>query len=129
MSLCVNLHSAYVPKLKNTLIQQSDGGSMARRGRIFESQKATGDAVIVAEQKSSGDVSIKPQSRVLTARWPQGGWVWNRPVAVLVKRGEQEKRISIVDVTRVAQLALYGAAVVFTIIGLIQMVRRGGKQK
>jgi hypothetical protein len=66
---------------------------MARRGRIFESQKATGDAVIVAEQKSSGDVSIKLQSRVLTARWSQGGWVWNRPVAVLVKRGEQEKRI------------------------------------
>jgi len=102
---------------------------MARCERKFELQKATGDTVTVAGQKSGRDISIKPQSRVLTARWPQGGWVWNRPCAVLVKQGERERRVPIVDVTRVAQLALYGAAAVFTIVGLIQMIRRGGKQK
>jgi len=82
-----------------------------------------GDAVTV------GNVAATPQSQALTMRWPQGGWVWNRPAAVLVKQGEQERRIPIVDVTRVAQLALYGTAAVFTMIGLIQMMRQGGKHK
>jgi hypothetical protein len=69
-----------------------------------------------------GGVAVTPQSEALTMRWPRGGWVWNRPVAVVVERGDERKRMPIVDVTRVAQLALYGLSVVFAMVGLALMI-------
>ena len=71
------------------------------------------------ERATVGDISVTPESKALTVRWPGGGWVWNRPVAVLVERGEEKERIPIVDVTRVAQLALYGLGLAFAVIGLV----------
>jgi hypothetical protein len=79
----------------------------------FKWQTMSGETVSV------GDVAVTPQSQALTARWPRGGWVWNHPAAVLVERGEERKRIPIVDVTRAAQLGLYALALVFAIFGLI----------
>jgi hypothetical protein len=49
--------------------------------------------------------------------------VWNRPVAVLVDRDGQERRVPIVDVTRVAQLVLYGFSLVFVLSGFYMMIR------
>jgi hypothetical protein len=72
-----------------------------------------------------GDVSVTPQSQALTVRWPHGGWVWNRPVGVMVQRGEEAERIRIVDVTRAAQLGLYGLGLVFAILGLVLSISRG----
>lgn len=82
------------------------------KGRI-KWQKVSGEAVTV------GDVSATPQSQALSVRWPHGGWVWNRPVALLVERNGKRERIPIVDVTRVAQLALYGFSLVLAVVGLI----------
>ena len=62
-----------------------------------------------------GDITVTPQSQAFIIRWPYGGWVWNRPVAVLVEQGGQTKRIPIVDVTRLAQLGLLGLSLVFMI--------------
>jgi len=67
----------------------------------------------------AGDAEIVPESRALTVRWPWGGYVWNRPVGVLVRRGSEEQRLPIVDVTRVAQVALLAASVMVTLIVLI----------
>ena len=80
-------------------------------------QKVSGAAVTV------GDVSATPQSQALSVRWPHGGWVWNRPVALLVERNGKRERIPIVDVTRVAQLALYGLSVVLAVVGLVMWVQ------
>jgi len=80
-------------------------------------QNVSGEAVTV------GDVSATPQSQSLTVRWPRGGWVWNRPAAVLMERNGQKERIPIVDVTRVAQLALYGLSVVLAVVGLVMWVQ------
>ena len=44
-------------------------------------------------------IRITPESRSLTIRWPNGGLVWNRPLAVVVDRGGTTERIPIVDVT------------------------------
>lgn len=73
------------------------------------------------------DVSVTPQSQALSVGCRAGGWVWNRPVAVLVERGEVEKRVPIVDVTRLIQLGLYGLALTSAVVGLMLWIkeRRG----
>jgi hypothetical protein len=63
-----------------------------------------------------GDFTVTPQSQALTIRWPNGGLVWNRPVAILVERGQQTERIPIVDITRVLQWGLLGFSLVLGII-------------
>jgi hypothetical protein len=91
---------------------------MTRQKARFKWHTTSGETV------TRGEVAVTPQSRALTVRWPWGGWVWNRPVAVLVEQGGQERRVPIVDVTRVAQLALYGFSLVFVLIGLYMMAQR-----
>jgi hypothetical protein len=81
-------------------------------------QTTWGEEVIV------GDVTVTPQSKSLTLRWPLGGLVWNRPVAVLVERGERTERIPIVDVTRIVQLGLLALSVVFTVFIFILSAKR-----
>ena len=76
-------------------------------------QTETGDSVEV------GDVTLTPQSQSLLVRWPDGGWVWNRPVAVLVERGGETERIPVVDVTRKAQVGLLGLAALFGLATLV----------
>jgi len=87
---------------------------MTQQQETFTSQQESGETVTV------GEVAATPQSQALTVRWPRGGWVWNRPVAILVERGEEDQeRIPITDVTRVAQLVLYGFGLVFAVLGLL----------
>jgi hypothetical protein len=85
---------------------------------VIQWQTVSGEAVKV------GDVALTPQSHALTVRWPNGGFVWNRPVAVLVERGGQTERIPVVDVTRIAQLTLLGLGFVFTIVTLMLSIRK-----
>jgi hypothetical protein len=55
----------------------------------------------------AGALRLTPESHVLTVRLPSGGLVWQRPTAVVVDQpGRASRRIPIVDLTRVAQLAL-----------------------
>ena len=82
-------------------------------------QTVSGEAVTV------GAVTVTPQSQALTLRWGRyGGLVWNRPAAILVKRGEQVERIPIVDVTRAVQLGLLGFCLVFCMVVLVVSARR-----
>lgn len=91
---------------------------MAQLKEMLQWQTVLGDRVVV------GDVSITPQSQALVIRAPFGGLVWNRPVAILVQRGEQADRIPIVDVTRVAQLILLSISLAFSILALLARRRR-----
>ena len=69
-----------------------------------------------AEPIVVGDTRITPQAQAFSVRFPSGGFVWNRPTAVLVERDDLTQRIPIVDVTRVAQIALFGLVVTFSVI-------------
>ena len=91
---------------------------MAQFKEIFRWQTISGDKVTI------GDVSVTPQSQALIIRWPHGGLVWNRPVAILVERDEQTERIPIVDVTRMVQLGLLGLSLVFSIFILLLSARQ-----
>ncbi len=86
---------------------------MTQMQERFKRETMLGETVTV------DDVAVTPQSQALTVRWPRGGWVWNRPVAVLVECGEEEERIPVVDATRMAQLGLFGLSLVFAILGLV----------
>ena len=90
---------------------------------VFQRQNHLGDSITV------GDVTITPQSQVLTLRWPHGGWTWHRPVAVLVARDGETKRIPIVDVTRVAQLVLLGLSGVLGVLTAASALRERRKRR
>lgn len=83
---------------------------MTKFKEMFQWQTISGDEATI------GDHTVVPQSQALTVRWPYGGFVWNRPVAVLVEGGEGTERIPIVDVTRMAQLGLLGLGLVFLLL-------------
>jgi hypothetical protein len=91
---------------------------MAQFKEILQWQTISGDKVTI------GDVNVTPQSQALTIRWPHGGLVWNRPVAILVERGEQTERFPIVDVTRIVQLGLLGLSLVFSVVIFALSVRQ-----
>jgi uncharacterized spore protein YtfJ len=85
---------------------------MARFRDIVEVRTRVRDPIQI------GDRTITLQSKAVSVRWPGGGGVWNRPVAVLVERDGQVERIPIVDVTRVAILAMAGAVVLTWLLAL-----------
>jgi hypothetical protein len=72
---------------------------------------------------SIGDTTITPQSQALIVRFPFGGFVWNRPVAVIVDRAGERRRIPIVDATRVALIGLIAFSVIINLLA----VRRRSK--
>lgn len=67
-----------------------------------------------------GEHSLTLQSQALTLGGPFGGLVWNRPAAVLVEGPDgTTRRLPIVDVTRVAQLGMWGLGLVFLLIAML----------
>jgi hypothetical protein len=68
-----------------------------------------------------GDVTITPQAQALTVHFPFGGFVWNRPVAVLVEWNGRRELFPIFDVTRVAIVAMAGASVVLSLGAVLVM--------
>ena len=93
---------------------------MQESSGIFSLETRSGEPVTV------GDIRLTPQSQALTIRWPFGGFVWNRPIAVLTEQDGESERIPIVDVTLVAQVALLalGAAFALTTLILSATIRR-----
>jgi hypothetical protein len=96
---------------------------MARFKDLVEVRTRSQDPIKV------GDRTITLQSKALSVRWPGGGGVWNRPVAVLVERGGQVVRIPIVDVTRRAILAMAGATVMIWLLALCRSMRQRQERK
>ena len=87
---------------------------MTRLKDQFQVQTVVGQPVIV------GDISLIPQSQAIIVRLPIGGFVWNRPTALLVEQDGQAKRILIRDLTRILQLGLLGFCVVLSIVRLMK---------
>jgi hypothetical protein len=76
------------------------------------------------EPQTIGDTTITPQSQALIVRWPRGGFVWNRPIGVIVDRDGQIRRLSIVDVTRYATWTFAGLTLLFSVIITLIAARR-----
>jgi uncharacterized protein (TIGR03382 family) len=71
-----------------------------------------------------GKITLTPQSQVLSLRWPNGGWVWNRPVAVLVEKDGETERLPIVNVTRYAQVVFIAFTFAFAVLALLSQLGR-----
>lgn len=87
---------------------------MNRLTEIVQWRTTAGQPVTV------GDITVTPQSWTLIIRWPRGGWVWNRPVAIQAARrdrlSEGVRRIPIMDITRLAQVGLLGLSLIFVMV-------------
>jgi hypothetical protein len=79
---------------------------------------------VLGEPITVGGVTVTPQSQALSFRWPNGGIVWNRPIAVLVDQDGETERLRIVDVTRVIQLGVIGLSFVLAIFAFTRSTRR-----
>ena len=93
---------------------------MARLKDTVQWQTISGSPV------TAGDVTVTPQSQALIVRWPFGGFVWNRPVAILVERDGSRivERMRVIDVTRLVQLGLLGFSLILSIAVFGRSVRR-----
>lgn len=96
---------------------------MARFRDLVEVRTRSHDPVGV------GDRTITLQSKAVSIRWPGGGGVWNRPVAVLVERDGQVVRVPIVDVTRLAILAMVGTTALIWLLALSRSMRQRQERK
>ena len=66
--------------------------------------------------------TLIPESQALVVKFPFGGFVWQRPSAVLVQTGAQTERHPIVDVTRLATVSVMAASLFIPL--LIRLVKK-----
>lgn len=91
---------------------------MMRFRDVVHWHKASGEPVMV------GAVTMIPQSQALIVRLPCGGFVWNRPTALLVEQGGRTERLPIVDVTHLLHPGLLGLSVVIAIMRIVMFAQR-----
>ena len=68
-----------------------------------------------------GARTVTPRTQMFSLRLPFGGFVWNRPAAVLVEENGRFQRLPIPDVTRMIMLA---AVVVSTAVTLLAWLKK-----
>lgn len=71
---------------------------------------------VAADPIQAGDIMITPVSRAFTLTIPYFNVVWNRPHSVKIQNGEESRSIAIVDVTRRAQISIYGIGALLTLV-------------
>lgn len=74
-----------------------------------------------------GDSKIIPLAKVVKLQIPGwlGGVIWNRPVAVVVQTGDDEEQVvPVIDITRVAQLAIFGSGLFVVLMAWLMTRRR-----
>ena len=59
---------------------------------------------------------ITPLSQALIVRFPFGGLIWNRPVAIEVDTGKDIRRLPIVDITLAIQVGIFTVGAMLTVI-------------
>jgi hypothetical protein len=74
----------------------------------------------------AGNITVVPQSQAVILSWKKGGWVWNRPVGLLVRDGEGERRVPIPDVTRWVQIGFGVISVIYILIGIVASFKKSG---
>lgn len=66
--------------------------------------------------------TLIPESQALVVKFPFGGFVWQRPTAVLVQSGTKTERHPIVDVTRLATVSVMVVSLFIPL--LIRLVKK-----
>ena len=61
---------------------------------------------VIGEPQVVGDRTIRLQAQAIMLNTPFGGFLWNRPTAVLVEKDGVTDEVPIVDVTRYALIGI-----------------------
>ena len=61
---------------------------------------------VIGEPQVVGDRTIRLQAQAIMLNTPFGGFLWNRPTAVLVEKDGITDEVPIVDVTRYALIGI-----------------------
>jgi hypothetical protein len=69
--------------------------------------------------------TLIPESQALIIKFPYGGFVWQRPTAVLVQQGEHTQRHPITDITRLATWSVLAASLLLSL--LLRALNRSSK--
>lgn len=59
-----------------------------------------------------GAITVTPEAQALLVRLPFWGFVWNRPVSVVIEENGRRERLEIHDQTRAAVLTMASAGIV-----------------
>ena len=66
--------------------------------------------------------TLIPESQALIIKFPFGGFVWQRPTAVLVRQNGHTQRLPITDVTRLATWSVLAASLLLPL--LLRLVKK-----
>ncbi|MDM8519058.1 hypothetical protein QUF64_03360 [Anaerolineales bacterium HSG6] len=78
------------------------------------------------------NITVTPQSEVVTLKLPYGGVVWNRPTGILIEQDSKVETISIADPTRWILIAARVLSTLFMLITIdltIRIFLQGGFQR
>ena len=67
---------------------------------------------------TKGEITVTPEAQSLIVKLPFWGFVWHRPVALVVEKDGRQERIPIFDATRAA---VWGMVVIGTAVSLMVM--------
>jgi hypothetical protein len=93
--------------------QDQEGATVSEQAGPIQWRTVTGEPVTL------GDLIVTPEAQTLTVQLPSGGLVWNRPSAVLIEQGDGIARLPVIDITRLAQVALWSLSLCFMVVALI----------
>ena len=74
----------------------------------------------------STEVRYLPEVRTIQLSGKRWGWVWTHPRGIVIQKGEDRKRISIIDFTRVIQAVVYGISFLLFTVGLLKRTANNG---
>lgn len=72
------------------------------------------------------DVNYRPEVRTIQLSGKRWGWVWNHPRGILIQKGEERKRVPIIDFTRLFEAVIYGISFLLFTIGAIKKFASNG---
>jgi hypothetical protein len=79
----------------------------------LETRTIRGASVEVAGTRAT------PEARAVALRLPFGGWVWTRPVAIVVEQDGQARRVPIPDPVQGARLVTIVSLGIITVLGIL----------
>jgi hypothetical protein len=74
------------------------------------------------------EVKFSLDSQIVRLGGRKWGWVWNRPRAVILHKGREQRRVPIIDLSRLLQMILYGVSLLLAVIGVyLRSASKGGE--
>lgn len=71
------------------------------------------------ESLYDGELSITPVAKLLSVRLPFIGFIWSYPYQVEITHGEEIRILPIVNLTRLAQISIYGIGLSLAVIAVV----------